>query len=57
MKGGGFLAVGPPAQVMTEANLKTIYGIDVRMVAVTGDDGISLVRAAVALPRAARKGA
>ena len=57
MKGGGFLAVGPPAQVMTEANLKTIYGIDVRMVAVTGDDGISLVRAAVALPRAARQGA
>jgi iron complex transport system ATP-binding protein len=55
MKGGGFLAVGAPAEVMTEDNLKAIYRIDVRVVAVAGDDGAPLARAAVALPGGARR--
>jgi iron complex transport system ATP-binding protein len=55
MKGGGFLAVGPPGQVMTEDNLRAIYRIDIRMVAVAGDDGATITRAAVALPGQARR--
>lgn len=55
MKDGGFLAVGPPAEVMTEGNLKAIYRIDVRMVAVAGDNGATLTRAAVALPGGTRR--
>jgi iron complex transport system ATP-binding protein len=55
MKGGGFLAVGPPGQVMTEDNLRVLYRIDIRMVTVAGDDGATLARAAVALPGGARR--
>jgi len=55
MKGGGFLAVGVPGEVMTEENLRTIYRIDVRVVTVDGDDGAPLARAAVALPGGTRR--
>ena len=38
MKNGRFLAVGKPADVMTEASLREIYGIEVRMVTVADPD-------------------
>jgi ABC-type cobalamin/Fe3+-siderophores transport system ATPase subunit len=49
MKGGGFLATGAPYEVVTEENLKALYGIDVRIVAVTGADGTAALRSAVPL--------
>ena len=55
MKRGGFLAVGPPDRVMTEESLKELYGINVKMVGVAGEDGASLARAAIALPGRARR--
>lgn len=55
MQRGGFLAVGPPDRVMTEESLKELYGINVKMVAVAGEGGGSLARAAIALPGRARR--
>jgi ABC-type cobalamin/Fe3+-siderophores transport system ATPase subunit len=49
MKGGGFLATGTPQEVVTEGNLKALYGIDVRIVAVRGADGVTTVHSAVPL--------
>jgi ABC-type cobalamin/Fe3+-siderophores transport system ATPase subunit len=35
MKGGGFIALGDPDEVLTEKNLSSIYEIDVRMFSVS----------------------
>jgi ABC-type cobalamin/Fe3+-siderophores transport system ATPase subunit len=51
MKAGGFLARGTPQEVVTEKNLKALYGIDVRIVAVSGADGAATVHSAVPLLR------
>ena len=51
MKAGGFLASGPPRQVVTEENLRALYGIAVRIVAVSGTDGMAAVHSAVPLLR------
>jgi iron complex transport system ATP-binding protein len=48
MKDGGMLAQGSPDSTITESNLKTLYGIDVRMVTTDGD-GREPVRAAIPL--------
>lgn len=37
MKGGGFIAVGAPEEVIVESNLKELYGVEVKVVSV--DDG------------------
>jgi len=49
MKAGDFLATGTPREVVTEKNLKDLYGIDVRIVAVSGADGTATVHSAVPL--------
>jgi iron complex transport system ATP-binding protein len=48
MKDGGVLTEGSPDSTITESNLKTLYGIDVRMVSTNGD-GREPVRAAIPL--------
>lgn len=52
MKAGGFLASGTPHEVVTEENLRALYGIDVRIVAVSGADGTATVHSAVPLLQA-----
>jgi iron complex transport system ATP-binding protein len=48
MKDGGVLTEGSPDSTITESNLKTLYGIEVRMVSTDGD-GREPVRAAIPL--------
>ena len=49
MKNGQFLAQGRPEEVLSEANLSALYGINVRVVNVTDAEGQTLSRAAVGL--------
>ncbi len=49
MKAGRFLATGAPPDVVTEQNLKALYGIDVRIVAVSGAGGTPATHSAVPL--------
>jgi iron complex transport system ATP-binding protein len=49
MKGGRFVGIGSPNEVMTEESLKEIYGIDVKMVNLT--DPYSLEKVKLVLPR------
>jgi ABC-type cobalamin/Fe3+-siderophores transport system ATPase subunit len=51
MKDGHFLAVGRPDEVVTEENLRALYGIGVKIVSVAGDDPTTPVRSAVPLVR------
>ncbi len=51
MKAGGFVASGAPDEVVTEKNLRELYGIEVKIIQVNVADRAAPVRSAIPLLR------
>ena len=51
MRDGHFLAIGPPSEVMSEASLRELYGIEVRILSSVDPRTGAAIRACVAPPQ------